>query len=161
MCLLTTVSSSKQVTADRWGGSMDLFESSWCDQTLCCVRHEWLLDVLGLLILLSCWWFCCVVWLYPVHIIHEITFQKMLHNAYPPFRGTPREHQMLDGGDKVVSEVPLQSPPPSFLFTDTSQTGWVALLEELTLEVKWSSHEASVHVNIIEISAVLLSLLVF
>lgn len=58
--------------------------------------------------------------------------------------------------------VPLEaSPPEMLLFTDASLEGWGAHLHELTASGRWSPQEAKLHINLLEMKAVLMALHAF
>ena len=58
--------------------------------------------------------------------------------------------------------VPLSCPPPEMLlFTDASLEGWGAHLQELTASGRWSQAERDLHINLLEMKAVLMALHAF
>ena len=67
----------------------------------------------------------------------------------------------LDDGN-LRRGVPLSRPPPEMLlFTDASLEGWGAHLQELTASGKWSPAEKGLHINLLEMKAVLMALHAF
>ena len=61
--------------------------------------------------------------------------------------------------DHVLCGVPLKSPSPEWtLYTDASLTGWGGYLNGQTVSGSWTRRESPLHINILEMKAVLLSL---
>ena len=64
--------------------------------------------------------------------------------------------------DRWIPGVPLQVPLPSLLLhTDASLSGWGAHLLDLTTAWVWSCKERALHINILEMKAVVLALVAF
>ena len=64
--------------------------------------------------------------------------------------------------DNVMPGVPLQPPPANLtLFTDSSSTGYGASLNDMHFSGKWSTKQASHHINYLEMLCVKLSLIHF
>ena len=62
----------------------------------------------------------------------------------------------------LLQGTPLGCPPPqSLLFTDASTEGWGAHLGKLTTSGLWSSEDKKLHINVLEMKAVLLALKTF
>ena len=59
--------------------------------------------------------------------------------------------------DNLVRGIPLSSPPPEVLYTDASNEGWGAHLLDLTASGLWSKDEKSLHINLLEMKAVLMA----
>ena len=60
--------------------------------------------------------------------------------------------------DNLLQGVPLSLPPPEMLlFTDASKEGWGAHLQELTASGMWSPREKELHINLLEMKAVLMA----
>ena len=58
--------------------------------------------------------------------------------------------------------VPLQGKPPELLlFTDASLEGWGAHVLDLQASGKWSPQESALHINLLEMKAVLMALHAF
>ena len=77
-----------------------------------------------------------------------------------PVRPKLRFHLMwwLDQ-ENLLKGVPLNSPPPNkFMFTDASNLGWGAHLDELTASGTWSGDQCKRHINWLELQAVFLAL---
>ena len=56
-----------------------------------------------------------------------------------PFFGELAMCQMVAKVEEVSSRIPLQFPPPSLLYTNTSQTGWGTHLQDLTTSLTFDS----------------------
>jgi hypothetical protein len=60
---------------------------------------------------------------------------------------------------RISSGIPLVSSPPQFrLFTDSSKTGWGALLNDMEVKGVWSGVDRNIHINQLEMKAILLAL---
>ena len=63
--------------------------------------------------------------------------------------------------DSWVFAVALQVPPPSLLLhTSSSLSGWGAHLLDMTASAVWSRDECSVHIDMLEMKAIVLALAV-
>ena len=64
--------------------------------------------------------------------------------------------------DRWLAGISLQVPPPSLLlFTDAPLSGWGAHLLDLTASRVWSQEERFLHINVLEMWAVVLALAAF
>ena len=58
----------------------------------------------------------------------------------------------------LAQGVPLSTPPPEvLLYTDASKEGWGAHFQDLTASGIWSKDESSLHINMLEMKAVLMA----
>ena len=55
----------------------------------------------------------------------------------------------------------MSPPPEMLLFTDASQAGWGTHLQELGASGVWSESEKHLHITLLEMRAVLLTLMAF
>ena len=67
--------------------------------------------------------------------------------------------QMVGGSTNLTAGAPIHPHVNNTLvFTDASQKGWGAHLNEIVLSGLWSNKEAQLHINVLELKAVLLAL---
>ena len=86
----------------------------------------------------------------------------------PPLQPVPLTEECLEDlrwwreEGRLSQGVPLMTPPPEMhLFTNASLEGWGAHLQELVVSGVWTQDDQDLHINLLEMRAVLLGLQVF
>ena len=85
--------------------------------------------------------------------VSPVTGQK--HSSNKEF---PQLSQMVGGSTKSAGSPLHPHVHNTLVFTDASQKGWGAHLNEIVLSGLWSNKEAQLHINVLELKAVLLAL---